>query len=61
MKTYRILEIVEEVFTYDVDAESEQEALQKINESFGAETDDIGHLPEYDDVINREYECEGEV
>lgn len=61
MKTYRILETVEHCYAYDVDAESEQEALQKINESCGADTNDIGHLPEYDEVISREYESEGEV
>lgn len=61
MKTYEILEVVETVYGYEVEAKSEQDALDKINNSFGGETEDIIRVPERDDVVSRDYQCEGEI
>jgi len=51
MKTFRILEVMDCVYAYDVKAETKSEALQKINENYGGETDDIMCVPEYDILI----------
>lgn len=60
MKTFRILETVVHAYAYNIQAENGEEAVGKIEQSLGAETEDIVHLPEYDEIISRDYQCEGE-
>jgi len=49
MKTFMIYEVVEIAYAYDVEAESEMEAIQKLEESL----ENGNHLPEYDKEISR--------
>lgn len=62
MKTYKILEVVTKVYGYDVIAENETDAIEKINTHF-ANTDHphIARQSDYDDVVSRDYQCEGKI
>ena len=56
MNTYRIWEVVTRVYAYSVEANDEDEALEKIKDSCGNETENIVRVPQYDDTIERYYE-----
>ena len=62
MRIFRVLEVDTVIRAYDVIATSEQGAIEKINAAF-ADPDhpDISRVPEYDNVVDRTYECEGEI
>jgi len=62
MKTYKVLEVDTIISVYHVVAISEGAAINKIEAAFA----DINHpditLIEKDsDIVNREYQCEGEI
>ncbi len=58
METFRVLEVVTKVYAFNVKAENKQEALDRINKSFGGETEYIKRCSEYDKEVFRDYEIE---
>jgi len=62
MKIYKILKITTVIDTYHVKAISERAAIDKIESAFA----DINHpdiqlMVEKSDIVDRVYQCEGEV
>jgi len=60
MKTYKVFEIVTTCYCYSVDADDEMDAETKLESAGFQEGDGIGRESEYDDVISRVSQCEGE-
>lgn len=57
MSVYTVYENVCICYAYEVEAENEQDAEQKLQNAGFTETDDIMRTPEYDRTISREAEC----
>ena len=58
-KLFRVLGVVIKTYAFDVEAETENEALDKIGRSCGGTTGDITRCPEYDSEVSCEYQCIG--
>ena len=54
MKKFQISQTDTVVYLYEVEAEDVDEAITKVRN----EDDDVVHLPEYDDIIDRMYQEE---
>lgn len=62
MAEYLVLEVATVAYAYNVEANSEKEAIEKLEKSLcTANDEDIIRLPEDDETIDRRIQCEGEI
>jgi len=62
MRTYKVLEVTTVIDVYHVKAISEQGVIGKIEAAFvDTNHPNITSMPEESDVVDRTYQCEGEI
>ena len=59
MKVYQVVNVRTYSYAYEVEAENEDEAVSKL-ENGGEYADGVISTPEYNQVVENYYQCEGE-
>jgi len=60
MKVYQVLNVQTLSYAYEVEAENEDEAVSKLQNG-GCNADGVVSTPEYNQVVENYFQCEGEV